>query len=274
VTKPTQAHPLEACRQKIQRSLKHLDELHATIGASIENDPYVVTFGRDAKPPWRTGHLYLKDAPTTLWGVILGDALYEMRSTLDHLVYRLSTLKENDKRRRNLQFPIFEQRNQYWEPREGANGAALPSARDTMLCGVDEAHRKVIDDVQPFEVDPKHPNLVVLARLSAMNNRDKHRLVNVTGVMISQPQIIVTPEGGNQHEIKVKKVGGKTFQPGAEIFRFRTFPDPEARVSVKTRIPLNVGFGTPPADLDFIKTAILQGVFQLVRHFEDVHFGL
>jgi hypothetical protein len=263
---PTQPHPLEGCRQKVLRALAHLEELHEAIRPCAEGDFYTVDIKRKGKSPWRTGHIHLEDMPLTLWSVMLGDVLHNCRSALDHLVYRLSTLKANDKRRGGLQFPVFSNENEYRKPRE----CGRPSASETMLCGVADEHRKIIEGLQPFEVG-KDANLTALARLSSMHNRDKHRLVNIAQALIGPNEIQIHPEGGNRHELKVLKP--KKLESGDPLFRFRTFPDTDAEVNVRTKVPMRIGFGTPPADIDFIKDSIISGVFEIVKGFEDIGVG-
>lgn len=248
------------------RALAHLEELHEAIRPCAESDFYTIDIKRNGKSPWRTGYIDIEDMPLTLWSVMLGDALHNCRSALDHLVYRLSTLKANDKRRGSLQFPVFSNETEYRKPRE----CGRPSHSGTMLCGVSDEHRDIIEALQPFVVGTD-AHLTALARLSAMHNRDKHRLVNIAQALIGPNEIEIHPEGGNRHEIKILKP--KKMESGAELFRFRTIPDPDAKVNVRTKIPMRIAFGTPPADIDFIKGAIVGGVFEIVKGFEDLGVG-
>lgn len=162
---------LDGCEIKIARAEKHIEELEAEIQEHFAGK---YTFAIDRGPDGR--YLYrvenLPEIPKR-WNAIIGDALFNVRSALDHLAWQLVLLDGKEPTRRT-QFPIL-----LSQPHD-ESGAPVPVNLRPALDRQD-----VLDElqrVQPFrEIGPDHdPAHTPLARLSALNNIDKHRLLLTT----------------------------------------------------------------------------------------------
>jgi hypothetical protein len=227
------APPFTGVRCKIDRARKHLDELCDDIRAHLNASAVTPVLRQDDKSPWRFGKTVpVGGFPLTDWGIILGDIAHNLRSALDHLVFELAKSGTNPNRERT-QFPIFSDENEYLRPRCENGGA---SERDRMLAGVPEEARKLIDAYQPFHPHPSavpehakdrpHP----LSVLSAISNRDKHRVVKVAAAslfIVPTVTVVPTKEGVT---VDLRMIDKR--KRDAEFFKFRTSPDPKAEVDV------------------------------------------
>ena len=104
---------LEGCREKQRRGMKHLHDLDCAIAewvgeSGVEPKPYRISseFGPNSREYVFTGQLLKPLDDLLLWGVMLGDALHNFRSALDHLIWQL--VEHNGVRKPNTdnQFPI------------------------------------------------------------------------------------------------------------------------------------------------------------------------
>jgi hypothetical protein len=122
---------LIGCRWKLQQAWRHLQTLDAEVDQFFARD--------ETEPP-----MYL--------GVLVGDFLHNLRCTLDHLVWQLVHLNDQEPSERN-QFPIFDTVERY--------RAKAP----VYLAG---SPQTLIETFQPFHLDgdPRDHMLAVLRRLS------------------------------------------------------------------------------------------------------------
>jgi hypothetical protein len=160
---------LDDSRTKIARAEEHRCALNAYITKLFEtesNRPRMA--GKFDK---QTGDyiLYVSEVPDIaklLRGAsaIAGDAIHNLRSTLDCLAYELA-LKNNggvlsEKRSKGVQFPLSEDRAN-WQ---------------THVAEVSPAHRAIIEPFQCYNAPSK--DFHSLRRLRTLSNLDKHRLLN------------------------------------------------------------------------------------------------
>lgn len=99
-----------------------------------------------------------------------GDAVHNLRSTLDHLVWQLRIANEGDPPDplpsdwRNLQFPICDSLSNFTDE------------SNRRLCGLGAQSVQYIQDHQPFMTpDPADPTKDSLVVLRTLSNVDKHR---------------------------------------------------------------------------------------------------
>jgi hypothetical protein len=114
-----------------------------------------------------SGVLHVREPDFDVWGRLFGDAVQNLRSALDNLVWGLAHLGGAvPARPKRLQFPVVEDKND-WDA-ESARIAELPRAA-----------RRAIESVQPFQRsggadgDPSSDGLLLLHSLSVT---DKHRI--------------------------------------------------------------------------------------------------
>jgi hypothetical protein len=221
-----------------------LEELATLISEYSEADPYELTIDTESDPPWRIGRIKIPDAPLTEWGVIVGDFAHNLRSALDHLVYQLAVLNECDPEKMGTQFPIFMAEEDYLRAGNRGRRKGKLSNRDSQLWGVSEAHKTVIDGLQPFQVD--NPEITALAVLNRMSNRDKHRLVSVSHGAMQNRSVIANPADPTTEVEIIEADPSGVLEDGAELFRYIVRPDPDAEVQLGFRAEHWFGFAGEP----------------------------
>ena len=199
--------------------------------------------------------------PYLRWGIILGDAVHNLRSALDHLVWELvkvnphpppvpdepKELRHFQWRSKRIAFPICDEREKW------------PEAADRCLFFVDPATSAVLQEAQPFyawehgwegESVHDHP-LRVLRELS---NRDKHQAINLStaavafrGAVLSLPGLLdhplqLGPKVGE--DILLRPIEGKTQLKIAFVQTREPFEVPtELQVHVNADLALGILFG-------------------------------
>lgn len=164
-------HPLNEPRLKLRRAGKHLDAIKIAIDRFLISKPYDFVLEADPNPPNYSIVARVRHLPDEEWGLVVGDFAHNARSTLDLLVYQLSQLPLDDKRRFDLEFPIFDKVKGY------ANKV------QKCLVGVAPEHIAIIEGFQPYKrLTGSYDD--ALGILHAINNADKHRIINVVGAIM------------------------------------------------------------------------------------------
>jgi hypothetical protein len=231
---------LDGCRAKLERAHTHLQALYDELNAFTDGEPYELV--RQHDPKSRTDDVFVKvhrEPDALLWGVLLGDFLHNTRSALDHLVWQL-VLLDGGKPGRDNAFPIALSGPGYWCQRKDGG----PSMRDSLLKGVAEDHRAIIDVVQPYR-SGNAAKLDLLAILADFSNVDKHRLVHPTIVVIAPPQ-------DSDFDVRASAPGGLAdieishgpLVDGAKVMSVRySTDDPDARVNMHANVTVGIGLG-------------------------------
>lgn len=158
---------------KFQRAAEHGIGLLQTTSAFLDTNPYRV---RSQVNPERTQYVFRVEVaadPPDVLTVILGDALQNLRATLEHIVWHLCSRRDN-----STGFPIISKRSD-WATYDAAGviqrGNGLYKIRD-----LDPGAIKVIDGYQPYH----RPNEVRTDALWALNklaNVDRHHSLHLLG---------------------------------------------------------------------------------------------
>lgn len=146
---------------KPNRAKAHIVELSNAIDAFMASKPYNVDFKENLQARERTYYVnFVKQIPLDL-SAILGDAIQNLRSALDHLAAHLVSIGPPGPRTKRIYFPIFESVAEYEAGKMGK------------IQGVGKVAMQAIDAVQPY----KKGNGWALWDLHVMNNVDKHNLL-------------------------------------------------------------------------------------------------
>jgi hypothetical protein len=107
--------------------------------------------------------------------LLIGDAVHNLRSALDHLAFELSRYGAEKSRQvitplqeRAIQFPIASSQAQFSRIIGRGN-----------LLHVESGALKYIEERQPFNKMPQFPDRDFLSIISSLDNFDKHRTINV-----------------------------------------------------------------------------------------------
>jgi hypothetical protein len=177
---------LTAVRLKVARAKKKLDALSAEIAAYLDPPPYRI--GVEANGHDQAVVCRIERPPDPERALERAEVAYQARSALDILVVQL-VIDSGNVHRRGTQFPIFTDRDSYLKPGRGGS-----SSRDRMLTGVASRHRRVIDDVQPYQRGRRAEN-DPLAILSTVSNRDKHNAIYTAIAAVGRPRFKIIRSG-------------------------------------------------------------------------------
>ena len=158
----------EALDAKIDRARTELRRLESDILAFCEEKSRLIVPEKDGdEVRW----IYLGDDPNPPvdWSIRVGEFAYNLRSSLDHLVWQLVVANEASPGTRT-QFPIRSKLND--EPKIG---------QDEPLEGVRRDDKEYIRSIQPYADDQSGIGHR-LANLHAICNIDKHRRILMTNV--------------------------------------------------------------------------------------------
>lgn len=161
---------------KVQRALLHANALELQIRDYCQRRPFGVRLERVLDTDGRPSiDVIAVDREVTLPSIALsltaGEALHQLRSSLDHVIHQLVIANGQEQRLSTRhQFPIFTFEDGYRQ--RGRN----------MIAGVAPAAEHLIESLQPFRRGrgPQDPFRV----LQALNNTDKHRILPVSVVVV------------------------------------------------------------------------------------------
>jgi len=234
---------------KLGRVDKHMEALDESIKAFLEPKPYsakrvLERDGRDHVLIWND---YVE--PPDVFGLIAGDAIHNLRSSLDHMAVELAkagatiqgvtmTAKEIE----GIQFPIVLLEDDY-----------AKQLRRGRLKYVEPAAQAFIESSQPYRMTPKMSARNNVYLVSELDNADKHRLLTTAGLAT---RVIKDnwPSTLNETPLKTPETS-LTPERGAEIGRF-SFATPQresdAPVDFKWGFTLLIGQMWQVHDIRFI----------------------
>ena len=186
---------------KLARADDHLNVLGDLIEAFVRPPAgQVEPYGAFTEEDQETGETVLRgtvaaDPPLGEIGVIIGDALHNLRSGLDHLAWKLGG--DPPPNPGQSEFPIFLDRDAFRGSQRGRSGY-------TKIEGLDDHAQAIIEDIQPFNGGQERHPLWLLHELS---RQDKHRLPLLTGAVV-EGAVHAKASGDNAVEIGLVDLGG------------------------------------------------------------------
>lgn len=170
---------LTSAQRKLKRGIEHVETLSGEASAFEDDEAYLFETERKARSAQEIEYrcCAIQREPMPLhWPLLAGEAIQNLRSALDHLVYELSGGN------RRTQFPIF------------TDPCEFQVLGLRKLKGVATEKRALIEEVQPYRLTPDAPAQDFLARLSSLSNLDKHRVL-ATVVAAVHHEAVGIPDG-------------------------------------------------------------------------------
>jgi hypothetical protein len=158
---------LASIRTKLEWAKKHILNLEGEIQFFLRTEPYAVTVQPDPQTPQAVKYFVARvSEPPSSVSLIVGDILFNLRATLDHLAYHLVLAnKVTDERiLKATYFPIADNPTKYTTDAPGK------------VKGMSKAAQDAIAATKPYKGGTD--SLWILHKL---NNTDKHRLVITVG---------------------------------------------------------------------------------------------
>jgi hypothetical protein len=223
------------CRLKFDAMAAHMDRLDKAVEGWLEDKTEIAALLGKANSQ-RTEYFFTVEdviaCPAEEWGIILGDAVHELRSALDQLMWGMCKPKE---RGRRTQFPIC------LTEREWITDAPA------MYWGASAGFVKVLDKLQPYHrgdmnTAREHP----LAILQALSNLDKHRTIPAITLVADQTEATVLSVEGIKQWSALRFFEGKPYEKGTVVADAKIVPDEsglEPKMDVKVEASFDIGFG-------------------------------
>ncbi len=238
---------------KLERADQHIVQLGTEAEAFSNETPHreLIDYDAEAAKAFKAFHLN-RVVPARL-SILTGEAIYQMRSSLDHLACAL-ILKDGGTVTDGSQFPIFrfepvkpENLGRYKRQIEGIT-------RPAVLAAIEALQPHTRGDGRDFHW---------LQILKVLSNLDKHKTL-ITHVSVVQPRISHTSIFNNDTSLMVES---DAIDHGTEIVtagRHRIFGDEVEVVNVQRRLTTFVSFDWPGAPYDLFAVYALRGLHTAV----------
>lgn len=221
---------------KLERAEAHIEEVRQKTVAFREGNPPPFGFRSDETPRPDKSIDYvlyavIREPPLRALAPIIGDAIHNIRSALDHLVYELAPRRA--RKARKSQFPIF------------TDECEFKVRSPPMIKGITGDERTLIERVQPYIASnpPRHDPLAILNKLS---NLDKHRLLVPIIAAVSTRDTWVASDNADIRWTHLK-VG--PVEHDAKIVAFTASPqDPSKSMNVQPQSGLQIQLSDTGAD--------------------------
>jgi hypothetical protein len=189
---------LEPVNLKVERAKEHFEQLQSAVEAFRTTDPYGAVRYMNPKRTEEVVRARISKQPPPQLAIIIGDLLHNLRSALDHLVCQL-VMANGKGSCSDTQFPICKERDEFF-----GNPKVKKSPQSAKVQHVASGAQTVIESLQPYNHLPvdDHP----LYLLNRLNNRDKHRLLNlaVAAIISYGANIVIGPKGGHADHLVIK----------------------------------------------------------------------
>jgi hypothetical protein len=213
---------LDGPRSKVDRAKEHIGDLESAIRRFFESDPYKILIKDNPQSGQREWVVTdVAELPTSL-ALITGDAVHNLKSALDHLIWQLVIADGGKPDEMRTEFPIW------------GSEAKFEASKPGNAKGLSEGALKVLYGLKPYKGG--NAALWLLSRLDII---DKHRLVLAVGTTYESLQYNLGAH------IRAKAKGA----PGQE--KFANAPDlilpilPEGKYPVEPGVPV---FSVPLGD--------------------------
>jgi hypothetical protein len=233
--------PLELVRAKIGRAVKHIGDLEAAVLAFLYGHPYEISLDyNDQTGQYEWSLVKAAEIPTSI-PIIAGDAIHNLRSVLDHLVWQLILTQGQKPRPGVTGFPITETLEEYRTPKIRRK-----------IEGVGPIAEATIDALQPYKGGND-----ALWRLHCLNNIDKHRLILSAASAMSHHHLLPSQKleitemfyGSYPDASAPPDLSGVFIKPRAAAFPLEVgkkfFTLPRSEMEKDFTFKLNVAFNEP-----------------------------
>jgi hypothetical protein len=200
---------------KVSRAKKHLIDLNWAVDRYASAYPYTVRKCVEGKKKRTVYRLTLKSDPSnTEIPIIAADAIYNLRSSLDHLMSALVASKD----RGSAMFPIFFEG--VWEaiiPGENQQRVKERMRWASSVKTLPNEAVAVLKTLQPPDGGGNDPGNVLLRTVNSLSNRDRHEKLPVVAAGLSQLHVQVTRTDGSSTTVAADHRPYGALQNDAEL---------------------------------------------------------
>lgn len=170
--------------RKLERAEEHLTDVEGMIADYVGRDPYEVGERMENDEGRSIRFLRFTEQPDNMLAVVIGDVIHNVRSALNHLAV---ACVPREKRRRRLQFPIFDEDPATIEDLKRRKTAL--NAWKSQTEGMIPEARAALQTLQPYNSVFDNKTLHGLTIVEELSNTDKHRELVVTGSGLRNPTV-------------------------------------------------------------------------------------
>ena len=254
-------HPLEGIRAKLDRAREDVAALDREFQSLLDEEPSLIWFKPDRELGWHIAYITgMRAAPPEL-SMLAGEAVFHMRSALEHLVWAL--VKANKKKPgEHNSFPVALRPYKlgFWE-----------TTKTSSLKGVRKSAVAFIEQLQPYHGrDMRQRRSHFICVLNHLARIDRHRTLNQHRVAANPRAIresLVARPGAEITGFRTLYRSGQRLVDGTKLARLRVVPYSRLhpKVDVKGALPMLIAFGPRPA----VPSAKLAEAEELVRWIVD-----
>jgi hypothetical protein len=253
---------LKGVMLKLERAYWLIDDVRDKIQTFTEQNP--TPFGFTAETSVGEGQTVeyllravIREKPPIGLATVIGDAVQNMRASLDYLVYELAPPEVQKKRK--TQFPIFTEES------------AFKKHAPPMIEGITGDNSEVIERMQPYNQTNVHAN-DPLAILNKLSNRDKHRLLIPMIAAVNRMSVWV---GADNADVRFHFLNGGPIEDGAEITGFSATPhDPAKEMRVEPGSGFQIQIAETGSNMPISAFDLLETIYHHIRHtFIGLWFG-
>lgn len=211
----------------------HMKGLQESIDRFFEDKLEVAPVIGEANPK-RTQYLFRVESvipyPHREWGVALGEAVHDVRSALDQLVYAFAT-EPHDR----TAFPICDTERK-WVVEAPVRYWSVPKSFARLLHSVQPYHRGNVNEAR------KHPLWI----LNALSNLDKHRTIPAIALVADTGEAEIIRYEGILKKPSIHFQSGVPFEKDKVVAKARIKPDASGRdphIDAHFQMTFDVGFG-------------------------------
>lgn len=222
--------------------MKHLDNINEEVKTLVASDACGIIPDFNSEPGFLVIKAYMRETPSPMCSVYVGEALYQLRSTLDHLVCHL-TEGNGHVVTNKTGFPIFLQRSEFQDPA----GRLMPAVR-RLIDGLLPEQRAAIEAEQPFQGKFGAPEDDPLWWLYRLSNFDRHRFIHLVGSATLIAHDDFTPQWFADSYFTLISTNFGVFEGETEVARYRISPaahdvgPPQVPVQVHSHVSFGIAF--------------------------------
>lgn len=163
---------MDLIRLKVERANKHFNDFKAAINVGVGAKRPTYAQGIQLQDDWTLHYSTDLPAPGSEEGLMLGDAIHQLRTSLDHLIHALVAREGRSiSDKFTPLFPIHKDLIDFCANHQVSSGR--------LRCLVGAEPFKAIEESQPYKRDPLQPAAHPLYVLGQLDNIDKHRIILV-----------------------------------------------------------------------------------------------
>lgn len=228
-------HPLFGCQLKLDRAYEHIETVDRAIERFVNRNPHESVAKIYAEAREYRVWMKVRDTPPLWLSTVIGDAVHNLRSALDHLVYELIRANGNTPGG-SAAYPIFTK-----DPADPEGDKRTRDRWKAMTKGLHADDLAKIESTQPYKGGDAFSwrELLMLNRLS---NWDKHNALNLTSSILVDS--VFTVRGNADCAIGQIETTNGPFEHGTVIARGScVFTGPDPKVNVEGHVVYGIAFG-------------------------------